>query len=121
MLHFRRKIVSLLSTGLLLCTLPLQAKAPHSIAGWGIVTDPDGDCSIVAKGGKLTVTVPGTVHDLSIVYAKKAAVNPDGVKWIHLAPAIGAFPDKIQVGVNTINTSKRPFTAVFDKFRVTQQ
>ncbi len=39
-------------------------KKPKEIKGWGEVTDPDGDCKIEAKDGKLTIKVPGSVHDL---------------------------------------------------------
>ena len=49
------------------------------------------------------------------------AVNADGVKWVYLAPAIAAFPQKMQVGIDAINTSKKPFTVVFEKFRVIQK
>lgn len=32
--------------------------------GWGTVTDPDGDCTVTEDKGKLTVKVPGSLHDL---------------------------------------------------------
>ena len=232
MLDFRYRFVSILLTGLFVCALPTQARGPHIIAGWGTVTDPDGDCSVSVKGRKVAVTIPGTVHDISIMYAKKnaphilrtvsgdftvetklsgafdpgnisakphrqcfngaglliwinarsyirlerdiivepsgkrafsytplfefwengkvhphahgnykpfftsrstelkltrrgnkiyVAVNADGVKWVYLAPAIAAFPQKMQVGIDAINTSKKPFTVVFEKFRVIQK
>jgi regulation of enolase protein 1 (concanavalin A-like superfamily) len=35
------------------------------IDGWGEVVDPSGDCTIDGRDGKLTITVPGTVHDLN--------------------------------------------------------
>ncbi len=34
------------------------------IAGWGEVVDPVGDCKIAADKGRLTITVPATLHDL---------------------------------------------------------
>jgi regulation of enolase protein 1 (concanavalin A-like superfamily) len=37
----------------------------QNIPGWGAVIDPVGDCSIVPTSGKVTVTVPGTIHDLA--------------------------------------------------------
>jgi regulation of enolase protein 1 (concanavalin A-like superfamily) len=36
----------------------------EEIAGWGQVDDPDGDCAIAEENGKVTITVPATVHDL---------------------------------------------------------
>src|SRR5207253_8760435 len=33
------------------------------IQGWGVATDPDGDCKFTEKDGKLTIAVPGTYHD----------------------------------------------------------
>lgn len=37
---------------------------PQKIKGWGSVTNPNGDCTFTADKGKLTITVPGTLHDL---------------------------------------------------------
>src|SRR5262249_54041652 len=37
---------------------------PRKIMGWGTVVDPDGDCNVKGEGSKLTITVPGTLHDL---------------------------------------------------------
>src|SRR5438046_3201998 len=34
-----------------------------TIEGWGVATDPDGDCKFTEKDGKLTIAVPGTYHD----------------------------------------------------------
>lgn len=48
----------------------------RAIPGWGHVVDPDHDCTITARGGKLTITVPGTTHDLSSyhsIYKKRNA------------------------------------------------
>jgi regulation of enolase protein 1 (concanavalin A-like superfamily) len=35
------------------------------VQGWGTVVDPDGDCTVKGRDGALTITVPGTVHDLN--------------------------------------------------------
>ena len=42
---------------------PAQARI---VPGWGDVVDPAGDCQFVATGGRLAITVPGTLtaHDL---------------------------------------------------------
>lgn len=39
-------------------------KKPQEIKGWGKVTDPEGDCTFTEDKGKLTVKVPGSLHDL---------------------------------------------------------
>jgi serine/threonine protein kinase/WD40 repeat protein/regulation of enolase protein 1 (concanavalin A-like superfamily) len=42
-----------------------KAEGGRKIPGWGEVVDPDGDCTLTGEDGKLTITVPGTVHDLN--------------------------------------------------------
>jgi hypothetical protein len=42
-----------------------EDKKPQEIKGWGTVVDPAGDCKVLDKDGKLTITVPGTHHDLN--------------------------------------------------------
>jgi regulation of enolase protein 1 (concanavalin A-like superfamily) len=37
---------------------------PQLIKGWGQIEDPDGDCTISAKEGQVTFSLPGTTHDL---------------------------------------------------------
>jgi regulation of enolase protein 1 (concanavalin A-like superfamily) len=37
----------------------------REIAGWGVVVDPDGDCRIDGNQSALSITVPGTLHDLN--------------------------------------------------------
>jgi regulation of enolase protein 1 (concanavalin A-like superfamily) len=39
-------------------------QTPQLIKGWGQTEDPDGDCKISAKEGKVTFSIPGTAHDL---------------------------------------------------------
>ena len=41
------------------------ADPPQDIAGWGTVTDPDGDCTVKLVGGDLSVTVPATPHNMN--------------------------------------------------------
>jgi len=38
---------------------------PQQITGWGTVFDPAGDCKVAEKDGKVTITIPGTHHDLN--------------------------------------------------------
>jgi hypothetical protein len=40
-------------------------KKPQEIRGWGTVVDPAGDCKVVEKDGKVTITVPGSPHNLN--------------------------------------------------------
>jgi squalene-hopene/tetraprenyl-beta-curcumene cyclase len=42
-----------------------QARA-RSFKDWGDVVDPDGDCQIAVKGGKLSIGLPGTLYDLGV-------------------------------------------------------
>jgi len=42
-----------------------DTKTVQSIPGWGEVTNPDGDCTFKAEEGKITITVPGGIHDIS--------------------------------------------------------
>lgn len=208
--------------------------AGHTIPGWGRVIEPDGDCTITAVGGKVTVAIPGTTHDLSSyrgIYKKRnaprilqevdgdftaqvkvsgtfepgqagtlpgahpfngaglllwdndenyvrlernvwtmphgehasylplfeywkddkdltqgapaprpffkgrsaylrltrqgdqirAAVSNDGVDWMETAPVTVQFPQKIEVGIDAINTSKQPFTVEFTEFKLVSE
>jgi len=42
-----------------------NAQDDKKIEGWGAVVDPDSDCTIEHKEGRLTITVPGTPHNLN--------------------------------------------------------
>lgn len=42
----------------------VSGQIPQLIKGWGQTEDPDGDCKISAREGKVTFSVPGTAHDL---------------------------------------------------------
>ena len=52
------------AAGLALIAAGLLAAAPPAIKGWGQADDPDGDCRFEARDSKLTVRVPGTLHNL---------------------------------------------------------
>jgi regulation of enolase protein 1 (concanavalin A-like superfamily) len=203
----------------------------RNLPGWGQVIDPDGDCIITCTNGNLTVTVPGTTHDLSSyhsIYKKRnaprvlqevdgdftvqvkisgtfqpgkagtlpeaypfngaglllwdnnenylrlernawitshserfsylplfeywkddkdlmtntpinkpffkgriaylrltrrgeqisAAFSNDGINWVQTNPVTAQFPQKIKVGVDTINTSKQLFTVEFSELKL---
>jgi regulation of enolase protein 1 (concanavalin A-like superfamily) len=57
-------------------------KKPWVIEGWGTAIDPDGDCKIEEDKGILTITVPGTLHDLfppnSVVNAPRVMKEVEG-------------------------------------------
>jgi hypothetical protein len=69
----RRRLVAVLGVSACLGLVPASlgispaARAgdkPQEIKGWGAATDPDGDCKFEEKEGKLTIKVPGSIHDL---------------------------------------------------------
>jgi hypothetical protein len=41
-----------------------EVTMPESIAGWGAIVDPTGDCQIRHADGKLTIKIPGSYCDL---------------------------------------------------------
>jgi regulation of enolase protein 1 (concanavalin A-like superfamily) len=43
-----------------------ETETPRSIAGWGEVSDPDGDCTVSSDRGKLTIAIPGSDHALGM-------------------------------------------------------
>ena len=64
----RRHLIAMRGLSACLCLViatRADDKKPKEIKGWGEATDPDGDCKIEEKKGKLTIKVPGSVHDLS--------------------------------------------------------
>jgi regulation of enolase protein 1 (concanavalin A-like superfamily) len=70
--------------GLLLLTCTLWAASPPALKGWGQASDPDGDCRFQQEDGKLTISVPGTLHNL---VADSGQVNAPTV----LSPVKGEF------------------------------
>lgn len=60
-----RIAVVLALVGVAMIPTHAQEKA-QIVPGWGEVVDPAGDCKVVAAGGRLTITAPGslTAHDL---------------------------------------------------------
>jgi regulation of enolase protein 1 (concanavalin A-like superfamily) len=60
----------LTTLGIALLLLPLSSllfgqEVAKEIPGWGRIVDPDADCKFSAKRKQVTITVPGTPHDLS--------------------------------------------------------
>jgi WD40 repeat protein len=48
-----------------------------------------------------------------------ASVSHDGAEWIALAPLRIDLPKTVRVGVDAVNTSKRPFVVEFDELKLT--
>jgi regulation of enolase protein 1 (concanavalin A-like superfamily) len=42
-----------------------ESGSGKTLKGWGKTTDPDGDCTFSLEGDRLTIEVPGTLHDLN--------------------------------------------------------
>src|SRR5688572_10707864 len=62
---FRSNLIATLTIVLLFNAARADDLKPQTIDGWGTVVDPDGDCRFAESNGKLTITVPGTYHDLT--------------------------------------------------------
>jgi regulation of enolase protein 1 (concanavalin A-like superfamily) len=52
------------AAGILFVACTVLAAPPPVLKGWGQASDPDGDCRFEQKEGKLTIRVPGTLHNL---------------------------------------------------------
>jgi len=77
-------------------------KKPLEIEGWGTVIDPDGDCTIKGDNGKISITVPGTAHNLHPTRAMNAPrvlrqIEGDFVVTVKVTCAL--TPGKKVVGV----------------------
>jgi hypothetical protein len=64
----RRRRLLLLAAAVCLIVVVgyLTAQKTKTIPGWGMLIDPDNDCTIKEEAGKLTITVPGGTHDLNM-------------------------------------------------------
>jgi hypothetical protein len=58
------RLTAWIAAGLVLVTAGVLAAPPPALKGWGQAADPDGDCRFEQKNGKLTLRVPGTLHNL---------------------------------------------------------
>jgi hypothetical protein len=54
-----------LLTGLIFGSATADKPNPQTIKGWGTVVDPERDRRVTEEGGKVTVTVAKTYHDLT--------------------------------------------------------
>jgi len=59
-----------------------EEKKAQTVKGWGEVMDPDGDCKVEEKDGKLSIAVPGRYRDLWVgtgkVNAPRVLQNVEG-------------------------------------------
>ena len=99
----RSRSRSLGAMGLLSVACTLLAAAPLMLKGWGQASDPDGDCRFEQKAGKLTINVPGTLHDL---VADSGQVNAPTV----LSPVKGEFIAMVKV-IGSIHPGPEPTVA----------
>lgn len=65
-------VLCLIAAGLAGGSDHLADKKPPLIDRWGAVVDRDGDCTISESKGKLSITVPGTLHNLNPSIASNA-------------------------------------------------
>lgn len=74
-MSIHQALLAMLGAALLLSAGSAQeVKHGQEVRRFGAVVDPDGDCKIEATAsGKVTITVPGTVHDLSFFNPKRNA------------------------------------------------
>src|SRR5205085_3694972 len=56
---------------------PQVAAVSKTIAGWGDVVDPDGDCKVTTASGKVTLQLPGGVHNLQATRQNSPRVLQD--------------------------------------------
>ena len=62
--HFLRLLLVAIGVSATVGLAADKGAAP-TITGWGVIVDPDNDCTVKAEGKKVTVKVPGTAHDFA--------------------------------------------------------
>lgn len=98
---------SWLGLWLVLCAVPaspvrgqfIPPEQPGSIKGWGKTANPLKDCKFQAKNGELQLTLPATVHDLSVEIGRMNAPRV-------LQPIRGDF--SISVKVSDVSHPRAP-------------
>src|SRR5262249_59238105 len=110
MSHDRRLFLSSLAAAcLMLAPAGAEEKKPKTIKGWGEVSDPAGDCKVSEEKGKLTLTIPGTLHDLNPDHNMKAPRVLQEVEGdFRLQVQVEAFP---QPEANTSSFDKFSFVS----------
>jgi hypothetical protein len=77
-------------TCLLAAAAPAPEKTPGTTPGWGKVTDPDGDCTVIGGKRMLTIKVPGGTHDLNVTHGGTQAPRV-------LRSVVGDFTAQVKV------------------------
>ena len=75
-------------------TANMMAAPATMLKGWGQTSDRDNDCSFERHGQKLTVRVPGTVHDLASNKEQSERTDGHGPhrgEFIAIEQSMGAF------------------------------
>lgn len=76
----------------------LNLQPTATLATWGDAFDPDADCRFDAQDAALSITVPGTVHDLSVeqgrVTAPRVLRTVEGDFDVEVTVAGGIAPDE---------------------------
>src|SRR2546430_2558343 len=67
----------------------VREEKPRTLKGWGKITDADGDCTVKARKGMVTIKVPGGTHDLN------RAIGMNGPRV--LKEVEGDFTDQVKV------------------------
>jgi regulation of enolase protein 1 (concanavalin A-like superfamily) len=65
MIRSRNAVFFLAAVCLLVGAVAAADKKVQKIKGWGAVVDPDGDCKVAEDNGKVTITIPGSHHNLN--------------------------------------------------------
>jgi len=79
---------------------PPDDKPGAAVGAWGQAVDPKGDCKIALDGEKLTIEVPGSLHDLSV---EAGDVNAPRV----LRPIEGDFIAQVKVAGAVVHNGNR--------------
>jgi RNA polymerase sigma factor (sigma-70 family) len=80
-----------------------------TLSGWGTAIDPDGDCTFTAAQHRLTITVPGTAHNL--IVEQRGPMNAPRVlhevegDFVLQVRVSGAFP----AGAKGVSDRRKPF------------
>jgi regulation of enolase protein 1 (concanavalin A-like superfamily) len=90
----RSRLIAILLFGLLLESARADDTKPQTIKGWGTVVDPDRDCRFAESEGKLTITVPGTYHDLTHSEGRDQLNSPRVIQEVN-----GEFVAQVKVHV----------------------
>ncbi len=98
----RRVACALFAVAVLVCPQRAglaQGRPRQPLAGWGDLTDPKGDCRASVDGNRLTISVPGTHHNLCAEVAELEA--PRVLRKID-----GDFLAQAKVSGNVVHSGK---------------